>query len=812
MPTSGVQVTIPDSEWQDSCDHGVDYVKVTAGAPSGTPAAGEKCLNTNEAKLYEESGLAWDGGTAVSDGDRFVFKDTGTDGTGDSGAFTKTDEIYEYSSSGAGSFDIYTPTDGATTKLDDESLAVYDYDGSDWVARSGGSAHLDSFTQNNGQFIATDQVKARDTDGLQLTDKDGNGITIADGGQVTIAGDLVVSGDVVNIDVANLLVEDPLILLAKGNATDALDLGLVGVRDSNNIAWIWDESADEFAVIETTDDGTTVGNVTIADYKNLHVGALVADDPVSIGAAAPDTSALLDLVSTAKGFLLPRMTAAQRVAISSPVNGLVVYQTDGAPGIWLYKGSWELIGHTQNTDTSTDSDTFRIGTGGPTLEHETQLSTGDLIINRNVEIYDIDTLAGESLEEGDFSTSVYWDPTGDWDDSGPSAIYTHSGGSGNLTQTSANMAIAGVGDKYYLFEYDIVSPSGDVAFEITAAFAAIAQSLDMVAGTDKQIIFKSKASPEDFVIAGTSTSGAATLDNVSLKEIQGGALTTHGPVSFDSLQVGGASGAVFVDDNGDPELQNNGTRHALFTISNVILGAGAGAVITSNNTGAILIGNAAGALLQNTGLHNIAIGNAALSSATGGDYNVCIGFDAGKNNAISGCVFIGYEAGKDESLFNTLYISYSNNSLPLIYGEFPNGKLKFTAPEITQRTTTEGGISRKISEATATLTGASTVIQVNIPTNSKLIGVTLRVDTLITSGDGATSWAAAWSGGATQAIATGQAFAQNTKVYTFFDANAATAIASGETDITITPNSNTFSGGVVRAWAVYEELPAVPSV
>lgn len=135
MPTSGIQVTVPVSEWQNSADHGIDYLKLDAGAPSGTPAAGEKCLNTSEAKLYEESGLSWDGGAAVSEGDRFIFKDTGTDGTGDSGTFTKNNNIYEYDGS---SFDVYAPTAGATVKVGDESLAVYDFDGSVWSARSSG--------------------------------------------------------------------------------------------------------------------------------------------------------------------------------------------------------------------------------------------------------------------------------------------------------------------------------------------------------------------------------------------------------------------------------------------------------------------------------------------------------------------------------------------------------------------------------------------------------------------------------------------------------------------------------------------------
>lgn len=44
--------------------------------------------------------------------------------------------------------------------------------------------------------------------------------------------------------------------------------------------------------------------------------------------AAADQSALLDLSSTTKGIVIPRMTTAQRNAIVSPVNGLMIFNTD----------------------------------------------------------------------------------------------------------------------------------------------------------------------------------------------------------------------------------------------------------------------------------------------------------------------------------------------------------------------------------------------------------------------------------------------------------------------------------------------------
>ncbi|MBP2284032.1 nucleoside diphosphate kinase [Flavobacterium sp. CG_23.5] len=49
---------------------------------------------------------------------------------------------------------------------------------------------------------------------------------------------------------------------------------------------------------------------------------------VGIGTTSPSASSILDLTSTTQGLLTPRMTTAQRIAIASPADGLMVYDTD----------------------------------------------------------------------------------------------------------------------------------------------------------------------------------------------------------------------------------------------------------------------------------------------------------------------------------------------------------------------------------------------------------------------------------------------------------------------------------------------------
>lgn len=80
----------------------------------------------------------------------------------------------------------------------------------------------------------------------------------------------------------------------------------------------------------------------------------IAAQSVGIGTNSPHPSALLELNENSKGLLIPRMTQAQRNAISSPAEGLMVYQTDETIGFWYYSaGSWLWITNSQvqqNTD------------------------------------------------------------------------------------------------------------------------------------------------------------------------------------------------------------------------------------------------------------------------------------------------------------------------------------------------------------------------------------------------------------------------------------------------------------------------------
>jgi hypothetical protein len=60
--------------------------------------------------------------------------------------------------------------------------------------------------------------------------------------------------------------------------------------------------------------------------------------------AAIVASAKVQIDSTTQGFLPPRMTNAQRIAIASPAVGLMVYCTDAVEGLYIYKSmGWTFV-------------------------------------------------------------------------------------------------------------------------------------------------------------------------------------------------------------------------------------------------------------------------------------------------------------------------------------------------------------------------------------------------------------------------------------------------------------------------------------
>jgi len=93
---------------------------------------------------------------------------------------------------------------------------------------------------------------------------------------------------------------------------------------------------------------------------------------IGIGTATPNPRAALDISSTTKGLLIPSMTSVQRAFITSPPNGLMVYDTD-VNQFYHYDGTnWRKIINSTYWNQSTtrswvynSTDSVGIGTSIP---------------------------------------------------------------------------------------------------------------------------------------------------------------------------------------------------------------------------------------------------------------------------------------------------------------------------------------------------------------------------------------------------------------------------------------------------------------
>lgn len=85
------------------------------------------------------------------------------------------------------------------------------------------------------------------------------------------------------------------------------------------------------STLDVTGDTQLHSTVEITGTTTVDTTTLVVDASthnVGIGTTTPDTSAMIDVKSTTRGALVPRMTTAQRDAIVSPAVGLLIYNLD----------------------------------------------------------------------------------------------------------------------------------------------------------------------------------------------------------------------------------------------------------------------------------------------------------------------------------------------------------------------------------------------------------------------------------------------------------------------------------------------------
>ncbi len=307
---------------------------------------------------------------------------------------------------------------------------------------------------------------------------------------------------------------------------------------------------------------------------------------VGVGVTLPQASALLDLTSTTKGFLPPRMTAVQRAAIVTPVAGLMVYQTDGTSGLYQHDGSaWAPVIPLGGNGSVTSVTTSGPLTGGPIT------GSGTIGITKA-------TASGDGyLAAADF------------------AIFLGKG-SGTVTSLSGSGGTTGL----TLGGGPIVT-SGTLTLGGTLAVANGGTGLT-VAGTSGNVLTSN----------GTSWTSAAV--NTTIGSLNGNTKGGSGALLNNSA---GTDNTAFGNDA--LNLNTSSTRNSAFGRSALFFNIGYDNTATgmkalySNTSGWANTASGVLALLSNTtGYNNTATGSYALQNNTTGYFNNASGFFALNSN------------------------------------------------------------------------------------------------------------------------------------------------------------------------------------
>ncbi|MFK5855335.1 MAG: tail fiber domain-containing protein, partial [Bacteroidota bacterium] len=390
---------------------------------------------------------------------------------------------------------------------------------------------------------------------------------------------------------------------------------------------------------------------------------------------------VLDVQSTSKGMLIPRLTTSQRTTIGSPATGLLVYDTQ-TKSFWFYDVSWKEIYGSNNNTILADTD-------GDTKVEVEQTSDEDAISL---------TIAGTEFFVFDGAHMNVLN-------SGGSVFIGENAGINDDYSSNSNVAIG----KNALEDNTV--GGFNIAIGNYTLNNNVAKSGNIAIGNNAMRYFNNSAtlgSPYSTAIGMNSLTGSSTpASNTGTYNTAVGAFSLNKNTSgYNNVAVGNNS----LTDNtvgysnsglGYHSLSNNTTgrfntavgTNALYSnvakggntaigyyamyyansstsatiSSNTAIGYGAlrGSTNSSNNTGTLNVSIGSSTLYNNTsGSYNAVLGHYALNSNTTGSNNVAIGYYAGDDNLTGNYnILIGDNV-------NALYGSSSNrmNIGNTIYG------------------------------------------------------------------------------------------------------------------------------------------------
>lgn len=209
------------------------------------------------------------------------------------------------------------------------------------------------------------------------------------------------------VQTGSTAITDPLMSLnSQETGSNSNDLGLILERGSDtNVSFIWDESEDHFALINTTEDGTTDGSITVSGYEDLKLANITAT-----------TNITSDTINATSGFI-------------GNLTGNVTGSTTGIN----YGNVTSTVGTSTFNNVTLNGNL--IVNGSTTTVSSTNTTLTDNLIELNTGAGSNDADAGIVIERGTTGDNAFMG----WDESSDSFILgttTATGSSiGNLTIT-----------------------------------------------------------------------------------------------------------------------------------------------------------------------------------------------------------------------------------------------------------------------------------------------------------------------------------------------------------------------------------------
>lgn len=346
---------------------------------------------------------------------------------------------------------------------------------------------------------------------------------------------------------------------------------------------------------------------------------------INTDGSTADTSAILDVKSTAKGILIPRMTKTQRNAIFQPATGVLVFQSGpDSTGFYYYNGSTWLWMATASTSSGwlttgnagTDTAVNFIGTTDAMPIRFKQNNQWIGQFNKNQNNFFIGTDAGISNTTGTDNTAF-----------GHNALK-------NNTSTFANTAFG---------SFALQNSTGG----FNTAFGSGALLSNTTGSRNTAVGYYAMYGP----VAGISGSGNIAIGDSTLVNITSGSSNVAvGNVALSKNTSGWRNVAV-----GDSALYtqsfNGGTNYFM---DNTAVGSKAlfynQPTTTANGIKNTAVGSEA-LYLTTTGQENTAVGTGALHDNITGSQNTAVGRSAHRlSKSGTHGSYVGYEAGYNDSL------------------------------------------------------------------------------------------------------------------------------------------------------------------